>query len=210
MWMSVCRPCCDSCLDLFVVSSIETHHFPSCISLWERGPPAEVRNRTLPSMWFELGPLKLWRTPRMTWGTHTQIPICWMVEEKCSPGILRDILAQAGAIKTGRKPITQGIMTKYPMKSASLSHTHTHVQISPLRIELFKLNQRKVLFCTPLAEWNSQHLEQIRHSCLSASYLSPDRHRIQMMHRAARLHCAKAIQKRTQYLSPLVMWHYSS
>ena len=30
---------------------------------------AEVRNRTLASMWFELGPLKLWRTPRMTWGT---------------------------------------------------------------------------------------------------------------------------------------------
>lgn len=48
--------------------SIETPHFPSWSSQWECFF-AEVRNRTLASMWFELGPPKLWRTPRMTWGT---------------------------------------------------------------------------------------------------------------------------------------------
>lgn len=58
--------------------SIKTPHFLSQSSQWECVlffsfflpfffP--NVRNRTLASMWFELGPLKLWRTPRMTWGT---------------------------------------------------------------------------------------------------------------------------------------------
>lgn len=47
--------------------------------------PAEVRNRTLASMWFELGPPKLWRTPRMTWGTCRPNSILLNGGEKSSP-----------------------------------------------------------------------------------------------------------------------------
>ena len=46
---------------------------------------AKVRNRTLASMWFELGPLKLWRTPRMTWGTCRPNSILLNGGEKSSP-----------------------------------------------------------------------------------------------------------------------------
>lgn len=68
--------CCDSYLDVFVIFFHQDTPFPilkqpmgMCPAFFFFFFSAEVRNRTLASMWFELGPLKLWRTPWMTWGT---------------------------------------------------------------------------------------------------------------------------------------------
>lgn len=88
---------------------------------------AEVRNWTLASMWFELGPPKLWRTPRMTWGTCRPNSILLNGGEKSSPESSEIFWRSSAAIKTGRKPITQWIMGQRPMKSlTALSHPHAN------------------------------------------------------------------------------------
>lgn len=113
--------------------SIKTPHFPSRSSQWECVHffffPAEVRNRTLASMWFELGPLKLWRTPRMTWGTCR--PKFHSVERRRElSGILWDFLARApSAIKTGRKLKTQWIVVM-SHEISLVCHTLMQTQIN--------------------------------------------------------------------------------
>lgn len=78
--------CCDSYLDVFVIFFHQDTPFPIPKQPMGMCPFfAEVRNRTLASMWFELGPPKLWRTPRMTWGTCRPNSILLNGGEKSSP-----------------------------------------------------------------------------------------------------------------------------